>query len=400
MTILEVVIALAIMAIIFSTIVPIFRIIQNSWASNQGTSETIQNGRVLTDHITRNISKAVQITSVSESTDANGFIEFQDNDGNTLRYDIAGGYVQFGVVGSQSDLAGPVSQLQFTCYDGYDTTTPISDVNDVDTIRYVTVETTIINPATLAADKTFTASAYIYTNANSVSPAADPNLVAYYEFEGDYTNTITGLAADPCGPAPEITSDANEPERGQILGLYNRGYKFQGDNYDGDYVNCGNDDVNHIETAITVACWERLYDPNGDSKSGDVIVGKSYPWKFAISSSSTFTFAMSQVEPLGVNPISVTNVFDGQWHHLAGTYDGTTQALYVDGYLEASEAKTGTINIWDGYIFLIGGETNKTATFLGFIDDVCIYDKALDANEILDLCNNGPSLIEEDQILP
>ena len=112
---------------------------------------------------------------------------------------------------------------------------------------------------------------------------------------------------------------------------------------------------------------------------------------------------MSQLEPLGANPVSTTTIFDGQWHHLVGVYDGTIQALYVDGQLQAFEVKTGLVNTWDGYTFLIGSETNKLATFPGLIDDVCVYDDALDANEVLDLYLNGPSVAGgggEAQVLP
>lgn len=160
LTLLEMVIALAIITVIFAVIVPQFRMILSSWDSRAGAAETIQNGRILIDHLNRNLAKAVKITAVSDSSATNGYIEFEDNDENTLRYDVASNYVEFGVVGDLSDLAGPVSQLQFTCYDACDLDTPITDVNS---IRFVKVETTLTNPAAPAQDKTFTAQAYLRT---------------------------------------------------------------------------------------------------------------------------------------------------------------------------------------------------------------------------------------------
>jgi type II secretory pathway pseudopilin PulG len=130
-------IAMAIMAIVFSAVVPQFRVIQNSWDSKQAASETLQNARVLIDHLNRNLSKAVRITAVSGPSEINGYIEFEDNDANNLRFDISGtsNYVEFGPVGALYDLAGPVSQLLFTCYDGNDFDTPITDVNDIRFIK-------------------------------------------------------------------------------------------------------------------------------------------------------------------------------------------------------------------------------------------------------------------------
>ena len=177
LTLVEMMIAMAIMAIIFAAILPQLRVINNSWDSKVGASETLQNGRILIDHINRNLSKALRITAVSDSSDTNGYIEFLDNDANNVRYDINSttDYVEFGLIGNPSDLAGPVSKLQFTCYGAVDLSTPITDVN---AIRSVKVETTLINSAMLDQDMPFTTQAYIRTNAMPspfvISKLSDP----------------------------------------------------------------------------------------------------------------------------------------------------------------------------------------------------------------------------------
>ncbi|MBN2138026.1 MAG: DUF1349 domain-containing protein [Sedimentisphaerales bacterium] len=164
LTLPEMVIAMSMLGIIFASIVPQFSAIRNGWDSKQGAAESLQNGRILIDHFERNLSKAVKVTAVSESSDIDGYIQFEDNDGNNLRYEVANGYVQYGVVGDLSDLAGPVTQLQFTCYDACDLDTPITDVNS---IRFVEVQTTLTNSAALGQDKTLAASAYLRTNGNN-----------------------------------------------------------------------------------------------------------------------------------------------------------------------------------------------------------------------------------------
>jgi type II secretory pathway pseudopilin PulG len=180
LTLVEMVIAMAIITIILAVILPQFRVIHNNWDSQAGAAETLQNGRVLIDHLNRNLSKAVRITAVSNSSETNGYIEFQDNDANNLRYDIGtNNYVKFGPIGSLSDLAGPVSQLQFTCYSATDLSTPITDVNS---IRSVKIETTLTNTAKLDQDMTFSTQAYIRTNAlpvvgGIISKLSEPWLV-------------------------------------------------------------------------------------------------------------------------------------------------------------------------------------------------------------------------------
>ena len=164
LTLLEMMIAMVIIAIIFAVLVPQLRAIQNSWDSNANSAETLQNGRVLIDHLNRNLSKASRITAVSDSGTSNGYIEFIDNDANSYRYDVnsASNYVEFGPIGSLSDLAGMVSQFRFTCYDACDLSTPITDVN---AIRSVKVETTLTNLAELDQDMNFSTQVYLRTNA-------------------------------------------------------------------------------------------------------------------------------------------------------------------------------------------------------------------------------------------
>ncbi len=180
LTLPEMVIALALATIVIAAVLPQLRVIQNSWDSRQGTADTLQNGRVLTDHLRRHLARAVRITAVSDPTETNGYIEFEDNDGNSFRYDIAANnYVEFGRVGNLSDLAGPVTRLQFTCYDALDLSTATTNV---DAIRSVKVETTLVNTAHLGRDMTFTTQAYVRTNAlpavgGRISKLSEPWLV-------------------------------------------------------------------------------------------------------------------------------------------------------------------------------------------------------------------------------
>jgi hypothetical protein len=193
---------LAIITIIFAAVLPQFRVIYNSWDSRQANTEVLQNGRVLIDHINRNLSKAVKITAVEPN-----YIQFLDNDSNTYRYDInpTSGYVRYGQVGyTPSDLAGPVSSLQFTCYDGNDFENAITDVNS---IRFVGVQTILPNPAVFGQVKTFSTSAYLRTNAQGSDCWQNDDIgdvgASGSASESDGTWTINGSGAGIGG-----TSDA------------------------------------------------------------------------------------------------------------------------------------------------------------------------------------------------
>ena len=188
MTLIETIVSLAIMAIVFAVIVPQFAIMRNNWDSKQAAAETLQNGRILIDHLNRNLSKAVSITAVSDSSTADGYIQFLDNDGNNLRYEIVSSYVQFGVVDSLSDLAGPVSQLQFSCYDACDLDTALSSPIDTNTIRFVEAQTTLTNSS--GPDKTLMAAAYLRTNSSTATGAGwELTKGTNFEFEDEKGKT-------------------------------------------------------------------------------------------------------------------------------------------------------------------------------------------------------------------
>jgi hypothetical protein len=81
-----------------------------------------------------------------------------------------------------------------------------------------------------------------------------------------------------------------------------------------------------------------------------------------------------------------TNVQAGSWYFVAGTYDGKSLKLYVNGELEASVPASGTIvNPADD--LTIGGNANPLFPYRvnGAVDDVRIYDRALSENDILEL---------------
>lgn len=178
LTLLEMVIALSIVSVLFSVILPVFTNAKNSWQSRQSASEAIQNGRVLVDYINRYLTQAKKIIAVSSHTDTTGYIEFETSAGLIQRCDIAANnYVQFGEIDAQYELAGPVTKLQFTCYALNDLNTPTTDVS---LIRFIKLEATLANSSSLGSDKTFTTSAYIQTNGDATS-----GTMVYTPFEFD-----------------------------------------------------------------------------------------------------------------------------------------------------------------------------------------------------------------------
>jgi hypothetical protein len=72
-----------------------------------------------------------------------------------------------------------------------------------------------------------------------------------------------------------------------------------------------------------------------------------------------------------------------QWHHLAATYDGTTVRLYLNGELDGSFSKTGSLS--NSGNLLIGARADSSEYFQGRIDDVRIISRVLASTHIQDL---------------
>ncbi|MEN8131625.1 MAG: LamG-like jellyroll fold domain-containing protein [Pseudomonadota bacterium] len=71
----------------------------------------------------------------------------------------------------------------------------------------------------------------------------------------------------------------------------------------------------------------------------------------------------------------------GKWTHLAMTYDGVNQRLYIDGTEVSSQLLSGPIQRSNG-VLRIGGNSLWGEYFKGYIDEVRIYNRALSASEI------------------
>lgn len=169
-----------------------------------------------------------------------------------------------------------------------------------------------------------------------------------------------------------------------------------------DYVALPNVSSLKPTSAITVAFWYKSTDgnytylvssgaPNADrwgySLSYNYGIGLS--WQIGVDST---THSVNYGYPDNYPP-GQTDVGNGSWHYIVGTYDGTTQKLYVDNSLAGSTTWTGSIAYHSSQPLIgaydlggIGGYFN------GSIDEVMIKDAAIDATEVSALYNSGAGL--------
>ena len=171
-----------------------------------------------------------------------------------------------------------------------------------------------------------------------------------------------------------------------------------------DYVNVGSSSLG-ITSAISVSAWVKIPTTNtgGGGTNIQVIAcedttssgQRNWNMFWRGTGFNYFGWAIHHTN-LSSSSVTTTGITpnDGQWHHLLGTYDGTTNSngikLYVDGVLnvQGTAGSTG-LNSFSSSEPTIGALTNGSAWRLeGNIDEVAVWnsDRNADASTIY---NNG-----------
>lgn len=91
-------------------------------------------------------------------------------------------------------------------------------------------------------------------------------------------------------------------------------------------------------------------------------------------------------------PVDQAVLKDGQWHHVATTFDGSELRIYFDGALVGSQARSGTLNTSGEQPAYIGASRGSAEFFPGGIDEMRIYGRALSSEEVQAIADsNSPS---------
>ena len=200
-------------------------------------------------------------------------------------------------------------------------------------------------------------------------PVTDPSLVGWWKFDEGNGH----IAVDWSG---QNNHGALQGDPQWAPGQVGGALEFDGT---GDFVDCGANDVFNIDTNITVMGWMKVHQFNKNWQA--IVTQGDNSWRLHRSNNTdNIAWGTSGLDPTDIT--GTINVNDGEWHHVAGVYDGTQKILYVDGNIDASANTTGSI---DGSTYRVQIGENAQATgrnWAGLIDDVRIYSKALSVNEI------------------
>jgi hypothetical protein len=258
----------------------------------------------------------------------------------------------------------------------------------------VTIDPTIVHDTT-----TEFASGY-FDRVRDVGSGANPNLTSYYQelavddhtvglwrFNETANNTCTGGTNDACdssrnardGAATGTTINTST----QLLGTAARTF-----NGSSDYINVPDADVLDPLTGLTLEAW--VY-PTALSGTQEIIIkytAGGYFLRF-VGTDIEFTHQETASYLVASNYVASVN----KWYHIAGTWDGETERIYVNGELVATQDET-TARTNTAVPLTIGAHGNASTQWLsGTIDEVRISSIARSPQEIKAAAARRPSAV-------
>jgi len=151
----------------------------------------------------------------------------------------------------------------------------------------------------------------------------------------------------------------------------------------GDSVEILSSDSLNITNSITMEMWVKApvggeIKQAGIEKGGWEIGGCSlYP----VYEGGTVVQFFDLPPACGDAGIRGRGIQDDQWHYVAGTWDGTTISLYIDGELETSGKCAGKLKTSNQAVH-IGSRLARERFLTGTVDEVRVYNRALTQAEI------------------
>ncbi|HJW31005.1 MAG TPA: LamG domain-containing protein, partial [Saprospiraceae bacterium] len=165
------------------------------------------------------------------------------------------------------------------------------------------------------------------------------------------------------------------------FGVANHAFAFDGVQ---SYLTAPNS--SHLQTpATSVSFWVRVDELPAQ---GEVFLlsngGWQERWKISLPSHGKPVWTTNHTN--GISDMdSGTPLVVGQWTHLVMVHDGTNDLIYINGAMVATKAVVGDLNATTQPLGIGFDPIGGGLYFKGAMDEVRIYDGALDANQVLAL---------------
>ena len=211
----------------------------------------------------------------------------------------------------------------------------------------------------------------------------DKDIIALWTFDKGDKNSD---AIDVSGHGHNGTFDLGAA---RVNGKFGLGAHFDGKK--GQVITIENHDELNVTKELSIVAWVKW-------DKGGVVHGEPRQWPMIVSKipiNQAYLLFLDTGD--GGNPnkpsiafrmkgpgtvYSKVTVKDETWYHAAGTYDGKSMKIYIDGKLSSELGATASIAITND-VLTIGADKNGAGNrFDGIIDEVGIYNRGLTADEV------------------
>jgi len=228
----------------------------------------------------------------------------------------------------------------------------------------------------------------LHVNTSINNDSLQKGLVGYWSFDGKDVAGIPSTALSP-GTVYDRSGQGNNGKYYNATGTQPVAGKIgQALNFNGidSFAALGTGASLDIDNNITLSAWIKT----ADNISHYVLANRTGEQGYALLIYNGIASLQTGATNWSGLP-GTSNVQDGRWHHLLGTYDTNIGGkIYVDGVLEGSSSVTGQLTTAAGIQTYIGNGLGVANPFFnGSIDDVRVYNRALTGDEIKRLYNLG-----------
>lgn len=194
----------------------------------------------------------------------------------------------------------------------------------------------------------------------------------------------TGLTAHAWGGSDGLLAGGTTWDP---LGGHHQGAaRFDGVN---DRIVLGPCDITSGTGGFTISLWTK---PDFVTGMERTLIAKAvgpqatdHIWSIAFVNGTALRFRVQAGGSTTELTTSPSSLFGGNWYHIVGVYDGAEMRLYVNAGLLGSMAMSGVIGLHPQAPAALGALSTGSQPYSGWIDDVRLYDRALDLNEITEL---------------
>jgi type II secretory pathway pseudopilin PulG len=144
MTLLELVIASSMLAMVLTTIGVVMRTGRQAWEAHSADYTRIEAAHATVRHVVRRLRQAKAVSAITPSTDNSGTLSVQMQDGSIEVWDHDGGtnVINYGVTTASNLLSPNITGLRFTGYQANGTTTTTT----ASLIKAVRIEVSVLLP--------------------------------------------------------------------------------------------------------------------------------------------------------------------------------------------------------------------------------------------------------------